>query len=102
MSDPTPRGPHGRRPLPARSDWRKALDVYVAGRSRVLDADEKRRLAAQAPHARGDARRVGATRPETKSGRVNVPERLEFFRNAGTWRNRLPGGDSRGGSTSDG
>ena len=102
MSEPTPRGPHGRRPLPMRSDWRKALDIYVAARSRVLDADEKRHLAKQTPHARGGARRTGDARPSATPSRVKVPETLEYFRNAGTWRNRLPAGDSRGNAASNG
>lgn len=89
-------------PLPTRSDWRKALDVYVAGRSYVLDAEEKRRLAEQPAPAREGARRSGVARPGGEPTRVKVPETLEFFRNAGTWRNRLTAGDSRGGATSDG
>jgi hypothetical protein len=84
-----------------RSDWRRALDVYVAGRSRVLDADEKRRLAAAAPHARAGERRTGGTRPAATPTRVVVPDRLEFFRNAGTWRDRLPGSGGRDATSGD-
>lgn len=95
MSESSPREPLGRRPLPVRSDWRKALDVYVAGRSRVLDADQKRRLAAGAPHSREGQRQTGASRSTGTPNHVKVPEKLEFFRNAGTWRDRLPGEGGR-------
>lgn len=101
MSEPTPREPYGRRPLPMRSDWRRALDVYVAGRSRVLDAEEKRRLAANAPHSREARRQAGASRSTGIPNHVAVPEKLEFFRNAGTWRDRLPGAGGRDATSDD-
>ena len=104
MSDPSPRQPHGRRPLPARSDWRRALDVYVAGRSYPLTADQKRRIA-------GPVRPSGApNRPAPDGGAVGSPEPaygipvpgvLDFYRGAGIWRDGLPLPESRGGEPSD-
>lgn len=99
-SDPSPREPYGRRPLPARTDWRRALDVYVAGRSRALTADEKRSFAGGArsreaePESEVRVRRATG-RPEAAYG-VSVPRVLDFYRNAGTWRDSLPEPKSHG------
>lgn len=90
--------PLGRRPLPARSDWRAALDVYVAGRNRALTIDEKRRMASRADAPRDPVvPRTEATEPGEPAYGVGVPERLDYYRNAGTWRNQLPDGGSRDG-----
>lgn len=102
MTDTEPREPYGRRPLPARSDWRTALDTYVAGRSRALTFDEKRRLGSGAPDE-GDAvpTRAGATRPSKAVYGVGVPSVFDFYRNASTWRDGLPEPKSRGETTAD-
>jgi len=105
MNGPSPREPHGRRPLPARSDWRRALDVYVAGRSAVLTADQKRRIAgpgrpADSPNRRPVSGTDGIGPPEPAYG-IPVPRVLDFYRNAGTWRDGLPRPASRGEEPSD-
>ncbi len=109
MTASTPREPFGRRPLPARSDWRRALAVYRGGRSRALTADEKRRIAA----ATGDAPTErppepgagnGAARPARTTAPgygVPVPEKPGFHRNAGNWRNRLSGERTHGDAAAD-
>jgi len=101
-TDPRPREPFGRRPLPARSDWRRALDIYVAGRSRALTHDEKRGLGG-ATDVEGDATmgRAGATRPSKPMYGVGVPPVFDFYRSASTWRDRLPQPKSRGETTAD-
>jgi hypothetical protein len=81
--------------------WRAALEVYVAGRNRGVTLEEKRRIAsrAEAPGAPSPPR-TDAAEPGGASYGVGVPEKLEYYRNAGTWRNQLPGGGSHhGGST---
>lgn len=105
MSDTAPREPYGRRPLPARSDWRRALGVYVSGRSRALTLDEKWRLGGlrEAGDDDGDesrASRVGATRRVEVVYGVTVPRVFDFYRNASTWRNDLPEPKPRGETTS--
>ena len=102
MNDTVPREPYGRRPLPARSDWRRALGVYVSGRSSALTLDEKRRLGggsgAQGDEATGLG---GATRPSTAVYGVAIPRVFDFYRGAGTWRAGLPEPKSRGETTAD-
>lgn len=102
MTDSVPREPYGRRPLPARSDWRKALGIYVEGRSRALTLDEKRWLGGRA-NAESDEEptRAGATRPSKAAYGVGVPPVFDFYRNASTWRNGLPEPKSRGETTAD-
>lgn len=103
MNDTAPREPYGRRPLPARSDWREALCVYVAGRSRALTLDEKRRLGERATDESDESTtdRKGATRPSPTVYGVTVPRVLDFYRNASTWRNALPVPKPRGEATAD-
>ena len=94
MNDPLPPAPWGRRPLPARSDWRRALDVYVAGRSRAITHDEKRSIAASGVAGRADEAPDVDVPPKPSFG-VSVPDQLDYYRNAGTWRDRLSGADGR-------
>ena len=94
MSEPLPRPPWGRRPLPARSDWRRALDVYVAGRSRAITHEQKRSIAASDEAAPREATGDVDIPPTPRFG-VSVPAQLDFYRNAGTWRDRLSGADGR-------
>lgn len=99
IAAPDPKGPHGLRPLPARADWRSAFDVYVTGRNRGLTLEEKRQMAS---HGDRDSVLPGsdATEAGGASYGVGVPEKLDYYRNAGTWRNQLPGGGSdHGGRT---
>jgi len=97
-----PRRPWGRRPLPATSDWRRALDVYRAGRSRALTVDEKRRIAAFRAQERVSPKQGAAIRPAEPVYGVAVPARLAFHRSAGTWRKHLPAPTSPGERTSRG
>lgn len=109
MTGPEPREPYGRRPLPARSDWRQALHVYRGGRSRSLTFDEKRRIAEATADA--PARRApepdgaeGTSRPArtiAASYGVPIPPKFAFHRNAGNWRSRLPGERTHGDAASD-
>jgi hypothetical protein len=103
MNDIAPREPYGRRPLPARSDWRRALGIYVSGRSRALPLDEKRRLGGGSADDGGGSTtaRDGATRPSKPVYGVTVPRVLDYYRNASTWRDRLPEPKSRGETTAD-
>ena len=82
-------------PLPGGRDLRKALRIYVAGRSRAWTADEKREAAGDVIQS---ASRMTDPAPEvdveTKFG-VPVPRTLEFHRGPGTWRGELPGGRRR-------
>lgn len=102
MTDTAPREPYGRRPLPARSDWRRALSTYVAGKSRALTLDEKRRLGGGADgESDATTTRTGATRPSKAVYGVRVPPVFDFYRSASTWRNGLPEPKSRGETTAD-
>lgn len=94
-----PRRPWGRRPLPARTDWRRALDVYRAGRSRSLTVEEKRRIAVHRHEERHSPKPGATTRPVDPEYGVSVPARLAFHRNAGTWRDDLPEPKSYGDRT---
>lgn len=109
MTGSEPRKPLGRRPLPARSDWRQALNVYRGGRSRALTFDEKRRIA----EADGDAPARRAPEPDDADGRarpartiapgygVPIPSKFAFHRNAGNWRSRLPEEETHGDAAAD-
>lgn len=98
---PPPREPWGRRPLPEKSNWRRALDVYVAGKSRGLTDGEKRKLAVYRLSGESPPRERGANRPAPTSFGVPVPEKLQFHRGASTWRRHLPGSAPRGSTASD-
>lgn len=75
--------------LPARLDLRRALDIYVWGRGRTLGPSEKEAVTGGTP-TRPFPRPAGD--PGTPASvRVGVPQRLEFHRNAGTWRQSGPG-----------
>ncbi len=84
--------------LPGRLDMRRALDIYVAGRNRILSPEEKvsqARGTAQVPFASpstGPER--GELTGDTTS--ISVPHQLRFDRNAGTWHGR-PGVQESGG-----
>lgn len=104
MTDTSPAEPHGRRPLPGRSDWRRALGIYVSGRSRALTLDEKRRLgggSTDGDEGAPSTARNGATRPSRTVYGVAVPRVFDFYRNAGTWRDGLPEPKSGGETTAD-
>jgi hypothetical protein len=69
-------------------DWRRALDIYVAGRNRALSVEQK--LAASDPGAQSADLSISfGTAPADPTFGVSVPETLEFYRNAGTWRDRV-------------
>jgi hypothetical protein len=87
------------------TDWRRALGIYVSGRSRALTLEEKRRLVGgAAPDQEGPEptmRRNGATRSLEAVYGVTVPRVLDFYRNASTWRTGLPEPKPRAGRASD-
>jgi hypothetical protein len=102
MNDTVPREPFGRRPLAARSDWRRALGVYVSGRSRSLTLDEKRRLGGGSGEQGDEATsQGGATLLSTAVCGIAVPSVFDFYRGASTWREGLPEPKSRGETTAD-
>lgn len=86
--------------LPRRLDTRQALRIYVRGRSRGLDPDEKRTnsLAESPLTAWAGAGEVVAADealarpalavdpPDRPRGGFPVPERLDYHRSAGIWR----------------
>ena len=76
--------------LPARLDMRRALAVYVAGRSRTLDPDEKGAMVGGSIGMPLAGPSVENARPQVPAV-VPVPEELRFDRNAGTWRRSLGG-----------
>jgi hypothetical protein len=79
-------------PLPAKSDFRQALRIYVAGRNRFWTVDEKRAAAGE-PGSSTKVEVGGMTEAEPRAGvAVPVPETLKFHRAAGTWRDEVPGG----------
>lgn len=82
-------------PLPGGRDVRRALRIYVAGRSRFWSADEKRAAAGEsaAPSEPGSSG-IAASERDARIG-VPVPETLQFHRAAGTWRDGVPGGRRR-------
>lgn len=70
-------------------DWRRALDIYVTGRNRALSTDEKRRAAGPGMSEATDTATSGTTTSGTSTFGVSVPQTLEYYRNAGTWRDRI-------------
>ena len=82
-------------PLPVRRDFRQALRIYVAGRTRFWTADEKRAAGGVnvSPYESGEG---GTTETEPRAAvGVPVPETLQFHRAVGTWRDEIPGGRRR-------
>ena len=70
------------------SDWRRALDIYVTGRNRALTTDEKRRAAGAGISESARTEPSGTTTTDTSTFGVPIPQVLEYYRNAGTWRDR--------------
>ncbi|MFQ5530843.1 MAG: hypothetical protein ACE5FP_10925, partial [Gemmatimonadota bacterium] len=77
-------------------DWRLALDIYVAGRNRVLSTEQKRQVAGADVDGTARPRPSGATRASVPAFGVPIPETLQYYRNAGTWRDRIDGASSDG------
>ncbi len=73
------------------ADWRRALDIYVSGRNRALTIDEKRSAVGAKPSDAGSKSGSESTTTDSSSIEVSVPQTLEYFRNAGTWRDRIDG-----------
>ena len=71
--------------------WRRALELYVAGRNRSLSLQEKEA-------SLGDARKPASGRSlaEPTAFGVEVPDTLQYSRNAGTWRDRFGSDRKRG------
>ena len=73
--------------LPPRLDMRRALAIYVAGRSRTLGPDEKGAMVGGPVGTPLPGPSVETARPEVPAENgVSVPDELRFDRNAGTWR----------------
>ena len=73
--------------MPGRLNTHRAFDMYVFGRSRKLGPLEKDAAtvgssAQPGTDGDGEVQVVDGARPAS----VAVPEKLRFYRNAGTWR----------------
>ena len=79
-------------------DWRRALDIYVAGRNRSLSVEQKLAASDSGALATGIPSASGTVTGDPTFG-VSIPETLEYFRNAGTWRDRVDSASSGGAST---
>lgn len=78
--------------LPARLDMRRALDVYVAGRSRTLGPEEKGTMVGGLVETPLPGPPAETPRSEVPAAQgVSVPDELRFDRNAGTWRRGVGG-----------
>jgi len=78
--------------FPARLDMRRALDVYVAGRSRTLGPEEKGTMVGGSVETPLPGPSAETPRSEAPAAQgVSVPDELRFDRNAGTWRRGLAG-----------
>ena len=71
------------------NDWRRAFDIYVTGRNRALTTDEKRRSAGAGKSASVGPATTGATTTGISKFGVPIPQTLEYYRNAGSWRDRI-------------
>ena len=71
------------------SDWRRALEIYVTGRNRALTIDEKQQAAGAGMSEAAGTEPSGATISGTSTFGVSIPQTLEYYRNAGTWRDRI-------------
>ncbi|MDH3297338.1 MAG: hypothetical protein OEM23_07000 [Gemmatimonadota bacterium] len=80
------------------SDWRLALDMYVAGRNRADSTEQKQAAATAARRTAAPTRTSGTSIPGVAVFGVPIPQTLDCYRNAGTWRNGLNGasGDEAG------
>jgi hypothetical protein len=75
-------------------DLKLALRAYVLGHDAGHDVGTKLRIAERELDTEGVAGNPGpaTAAPVEADGRgVPVPERLDFHRSAGTWRDRVPG-----------
>ena len=72
------------------SGWRRALKLYVAGRNRSLSLQEKEQTVGPAGKPAD-----GRSLVEQAVYGVEVPDTLQYFRNAGTWRDRFGAGHRR-------
>ena len=70
-------------------DWRRALEIYVTGRNRGLTTDEKRRATGSDMSEAASTVPSGRTTSRTSTFGVSVPQILDYYRNAGTWRDRI-------------
>ncbi len=71
------------------AEWRRALHIYVSGRNRALTVDEKRDAAGAGTEDAGATSGSGLTTNDSPLIAISVPRTLEYYRNAGTWRNRI-------------
>ncbi len=73
------------------ADWRRAFDISVAGRNTALSLNDKRSVVGPGlTDAESMSDSVSLTTVSTVYG-VAVPRTLEYYRNAGTWRERIKG-----------
>ncbi len=71
------------------ADWRRALDIYVTGRNRALTVEEKRNAVGHESSTADAPNHSGSTLSGPSPLGISVPRTLEYFRNAGTWRDRI-------------
>lgn len=73
------------------ADWRRALDIYVTGRNRALTVEEKSNAVGAISQGVPGISRSGSMKTDSSTGGITVPRTLEYYRNAGTWRDRIEG-----------
>lgn len=73
------------------ADWRRAFDMYVAGRNRAVSLDEKRSVVRPDLTDAESTSDSASLIPVSTIYGISVPRTLEYYRNAGTWRDRIKG-----------
>ena len=75
--------------------WRHALKIYVSGRNRALTVEEKRSAVGADSPVVPDVPGPRSPTSDSFSAAIPVPRTLEYYRNAGIWRDRIDGGRQR-------
>lgn len=73
------------------ADWRRAFASYVEGRhdGGLAESEEEREEEAAVPDVDGTSTSWEAPAPPIDRLAAAVPDRLDFHRGAGTWRERI-------------
>lgn len=77
------------------ADWRHALKIYVSGRNRASTVEEKRSAVRVDSVVVPEVPGPRSTTSDLLSVGIPVPRTLEYYRNAGIWRDRIDGGRQR-------